>query len=40
MDTENEGLTTYGRALVREMNRVGMVADGSHSSMRAGLDPA
>lgn len=38
MDTEDGGLTAYGRALVREMNRVGMVADGSHSSIRTGLD--
>lgn len=38
MDTDDGGLTAYGRALVREMNRVGMVADGSHSSVRTGLD--
>ena len=38
MDTEDEGLTAYGRAMVREMNRVGMVPDGSHSSIRTGLD--
>jgi membrane dipeptidase len=38
MDTDDGGLTAYGRALVREMNRVGMVADGSHSSIRTGLD--
>src|SRR2546426_492901 len=29
-DTSDEGLTSYGRALVREMNAVGMVVDGSH----------
>jgi membrane dipeptidase len=38
MDSEDGGLTAYGRALVREMNQVGMVADGSHSSIRTGLD--
>jgi membrane dipeptidase len=38
MDTDDVGLTAYGRALVREMNQVGMVADGSHSSIRTGLD--
>jgi len=38
MDTQDEGLTAYGRAMVRETNRVGMVADGSHSSIRTGLD--
>ncbi|MFB9833355.1 dipeptidase [Actinoallomurus acaciae] len=38
MDADDEGLTAYGRAMVREMNRVGMVADGSHSSIRTGLD--
>lgn len=37
-DTDDEGLTAYGRALVREMNAVGMVADGSHCSTRTGLD--
>lgn len=37
-DTTDEGLTSYGRALVREMNAVGMVADGSHCSARTGLD--
>jgi len=38
MDADDGGLTAYGRTLVREMNRVGMVADGSHSSIRTGLD--
>ncbi|MCO5986603.1 dipeptidase [Actinoallomurus spadix] len=38
MDAEDEGLTAYGRAMVREMNRVGIVADGSHSSIRTGLE--
>ncbi|MFC9235154.1 membrane dipeptidase [Streptomyces decoyicus] len=30
LDEVDEGLTAYGRALIREMNAVGMVADGSH----------
>ncbi len=38
LDTVDEGLTAYGRALVREMNAVGMVVDGSHCSTRTGLD--
>jgi membrane dipeptidase len=37
-DAADTGLTGYGRALVREMNAVGMVADGSHCSVRTGLD--
>lgn len=38
LDVADEGLTTYGRALIREMNAVGMVADGSHCGARTGLD--
>ncbi|HLL67767.1 MAG TPA: membrane dipeptidase [Micromonosporaceae bacterium] len=38
LDETDEGLTPYGRDLVREMNRVGMVVDGSHCSTRTGLD--
>lgn len=38
LDEVDEGLTTYGRALVRELNAVGMVADGSHCGARTGLD--
>jgi membrane dipeptidase len=38
LDAADTGLTGYGRALVREMNAVGMVADGSHCSVRTGLD--
>ncbi|CAL9280083.1 hypothetical protein SUDANB180_07364 [Streptomyces sp. enrichment culture] len=38
LDAVDEGLTAYGRALVREMNAVGMVADGSHCGARTGLD--
>jgi membrane dipeptidase len=40
LDQVDEGLTAYGRALVREMNTVGMVVDGSHCSVRTGLDLA
>ena len=40
LDAVDEGLTRYGRALVREMNAVGMVVDGSHCSVRTGLDLA
>lgn len=38
LDEADDGLTDYGRALIREMNTVGMVADGSHCSTRTGLD--
>lgn len=38
LDTDDEGLTGYGRDLVREMNAVGMVVDGSHCGVRTGLD--
>ncbi|MFF5443214.1 dipeptidase [Streptomyces achromogenes] len=38
LDAVDEGLTAYGRALVREMNAVGMVADGSHCGSRTGLE--
>lgn len=40
MDSVDDGLTAYGRDLVREMNAVGMVVDGSHCSTRTGLDLA
>jgi membrane dipeptidase len=40
LDQTDEGLTGYGEALVREMNAVGMVVDGSHCSVRTGLDLA
>ena len=40
LDAVDEGLTAYGRALVRQMNAVGMVVDGSHCSTRTGLDLA
>jgi membrane dipeptidase len=38
LDDTDDGLTTYGRDLVREMNAVGMVVDGSHCGARTGLD--
>lgn len=38
LDETDDGLSAYGRDLVREMNAVGMVADGSHCSTRTGLD--
>jgi microsomal dipeptidase-like Zn-dependent dipeptidase len=38
LDETDDGLTGYGRELVREMNAVGMVVDGSHCSVRTGLD--
>lgn len=38
LDTEDTGLTPWGRDLVQEMNAAGMVPDGSHCSPRTGLD--
>ncbi|NUS94566.1 MAG: membrane dipeptidase [Nocardia sp.] len=38
LDTDDRGLTAWGADLVREMNAVGMVPDGSHCSARTGLD--
>jgi membrane dipeptidase len=38
LDTEDTGLTAWGKAIVAEMNKVGIVADGSHCSTRTGLD--
>lgn len=38
LDAVDTGLTAFGRDLVREMNTVGMVVDGSHCSVRTGLD--
>ncbi|MBS9536043.1 membrane dipeptidase [Mycobacterium sp. M1] len=38
LDAVDHGLTGWGRAIVAEMNAVGMVPDGSHCSERTGLD--
>lgn len=38
LDIDDNGLTAWGRALVAEMNAVGMVVDGSHCSQRTGFD--
>ncbi len=38
LDATDTGLTAWGRSIVAEMNRVGIVADGSHCSARTGLD--
>jgi membrane dipeptidase len=38
LDTDDTGLTAWGRALVAEMNLAGMVVDGSHCSRRTGLE--
>lgn len=38
LDATDGGLTAWGRAIVDEMNTVGMVVDGSHCSTRTGLD--
>lgn len=37
LDSADGGLTAWGRAIVDEMNAVGMVPDGSHCSIRTGL---
>ena len=38
MEPEDSGVTTMGRAVIREMNRCGMVVDLSHSGERTTLD--
>lgn len=40
LESEDTGLSAYGRDLVAEMNRTGMLVDGSHCSIRTGLDLA
>ena len=39
-EAEDPGLTRMGREVIREMNRVGMVADMSHSAERSTLEAA
>jgi membrane dipeptidase len=36
----NAGLSDFGRAVVREMNRVGVIVDVAHSGWQTGLDAA
>lgn len=38
LDTDDRGLSPYGRTLISGMNEVGIVPDGSHCSTRTGLD--
>ncbi|OBB98640.1 dipeptidase [Mycobacterium sp. 852002-40037_SCH5390672] len=38
LDHTDTGLTAWGRAVVAELNAVGVVPDGSHCSARTGLD--
>jgi membrane dipeptidase len=38
LDHTDSGLTAWGRALVAELNAVGVVPDASHCSVRTGLD--
>ncbi|BBZ14386.1 dipeptidase [Mycobacterium branderi] len=38
LDARDDGLTAWGRSLVAAMNAAGMVPDGSHCSVRTGLD--
>lgn len=40
LESDDTGLTAYGRDLVAEMNRTGMLVDGSHCSIETGLDLA
>lgn len=38
LDATDDGLTAWGRAIVTELNAVGIVPDGTHCSARTGLD--
>ncbi len=38
LDATDGGLTAWGRAIVGELNAVGIVPDGTHCSVRTGLD--
>ncbi|HEY0229457.1 MAG TPA: membrane dipeptidase [Mycobacterium sp.] len=38
LDTHDAGLTAWGRSIVKALNDVGIVPDGSHCSARTGLD--
>ncbi|WP_225726180.1 MULTISPECIES: dipeptidase [unclassified Nocardia] len=38
LDTEDTGLTGYGRDLVATLNEIGVFVDGSHCSRRSGLE--
>lgn len=38
LDEDDIGLTSYGRDIVREMNRIGMVVDAAHCSPNSGFD--
>lgn len=38
LDTDDGGLTRWGRSIVTEMNKVGIIPDSSHCSARTGLD--
>jgi len=37
-EVANAGLSNFGRRLVREMNRVGIIVDGSHTGRRSSLE--
>lgn len=38
LDTDDAGLTAWGRSIIKALNEVGIVPDGSHCSARTGLD--
>lgn len=38
MDTQDEGLTDFGRAVVRAANRYGVTVDAAHCSIKSGLE--